>query len=371
MKPLYQRFTASNRKAHNLAARLFNAHQLRLSQQQPFDVIYRLEHLQVRYYPAVQKRYLEPLVFVAPLAIDMSIYDLLPYRSLVQYFSQHGFEVYLLDWGVINKSHHQLNFLSFIEQYLPQCIEQICQHAHSAQITLHGWSMAGLFAALYTSAQSQQSVKNLVVLGSPIDSHASGYIGKICQTLDRIIRSQPTLHKICYQEKIPSYLLQTSGILNSLAFKLVDPKGWFNAQKNLLLKLADRQSVREHATMGSFLNHMFDYPGGIVKDMLFQIWLKNALLSGKITLQDRQFDLKNIDCPLLVGAGQNDQIVSREAVYPLTYLTSSQDLSFQLIPGGHLGLMSSQQSAQQFWPFLLAWLQQRCTVNDSTENINC
>ncbi|MFX6213515.1 alpha/beta hydrolase, partial [Acinetobacter baumannii] len=42
-------------------------------------------------------------------------------------------------------------------------------------------------------------------------------------------------------------------------------------------------------------------------------------------------------------------------------LTSSQDVTFTLIPGGHLGLISSQASSQEFWPKLEAWLSERST----------
>ena len=61
----------------------------------------------------------------------------------------------------------------------------------------------------------------------------------------------------------------------------------------------------------------------------------------------------------LVGAGRNDQIVSAEAIQPLTELTSSQDVTFKLIPGGHLGLISSQTTANEFWPVMTSWLKQR------------
>lgn len=56
-----------------------------------------------------------------------------------------------------------------------------------------------------------------------------------------------------------------------------------------------------------------------------------------------------------------DQLVTTEAAKPLTQLTSSTDVTFTLIPGGHLGLMSSQRSADEFWPKLAQWLSERST----------
>ncbi len=50
---------------------------------------------------------------------------------------------YLLEWGKLNFQDRFLNFLSFIDDVIPHCIDQICQHADSRYISLHGWSMAG------------------------------------------------------------------------------------------------------------------------------------------------------------------------------------------------------------------------------------
>ena len=74
--------------------------------------------------------------------------------------------------------------------------------------------------------------------------------------------------------------------------------------------------------MGHFLNRMIDYPGGINEDMILNVWLQNPLKKGEIKLQNHYIELKNISCSLLVGAGRSDQIVSINAVKPLTKLTN-------------------------------------------------
>lgn len=366
MSALKRKIKQHQDKFHHLSKRLFNAKSLVLSQQSPYQVIAEFDHTRVRYYAAAERKYLEPIVFVAPLAINMAIYDLFPYRSLVKYFSQAGFEVYLIDWGHLDYQQHPLNFLNFIQDFMPQCIAQIQRHSKSDQISLHGWSMAGIFALLYTASQQPSCVKNLIVLGSPIDSYASGFIGHTIQKLNRVIMHSTKLKTTLYSGQLPTALMHTPGMLNALCFKLINPKSWYQGQKQLLLNLENIKQVQEHATLGNFLNHMIDYPGGIVQDMLFNISLQNPLKNGQIQFGNQTIELKNIHCPLLIGAGNNDQIVSAEAVQPLAYLTNSTDVRFTLIPGGHLGLMSSQKSAEQFWPLLKHWLQQRSSqVNKS------
>lgn len=92
-----------------------------------------------------------------------------------------------MDWGRLNFKDRHLNFLSFIEGFIPQAIQLVRAHSGSEQISLHGWSMAGIFVTLYTALNQPNYVKNLIVLGSPIDSYASGYIGKLYRAINNAI----------------------------------------------------------------------------------------------------------------------------------------------------------------------------------------
>ncbi|RKG33960.1 alpha/beta fold hydrolase [Acinetobacter tianfuensis] len=364
MLALKNKFKNQKIKLKHLSARVFNSQSLVLSQTTLYEIIERYKHCTVRYYASPNKQFKEPLVFTAPLAINMSIYDLYPYRSLVKHFQHSGFDVYLLEWNKLSYQDRHLNFMSFIDDALPHCINFICKHAKSEQVSLHGWSMAGIFVTLYTALHNNKDcrIKNLMVLGSPIDSYASGRVGKLFKNLNQLISQNKIVQKTLYQGQIPKHFIHTPGLINALGFKIMDPKGWFDSQKSFLLNLESPQSIYEHATMGQFLNNMIDYPGGINQDMVLNLWLQNPLKQGVIQLQDKVITLKNISCPLMVGAGSSDQIVTAEASKPLIELTNSKDVTFTLIPGGHLGLMSSQKSANTFWPKLTDWLTQRSTL---------
>lgn len=348
-------------KLKHLKKRLFTPASLVLSQSTPYQVIDQYKHTRIRYYAAAEKKYTEPLVFVAPLAVNMAIYDLFPYRSLVGHFQNAGFDVYLLDWGKLDYQHQELNFLSFIDDLIPQCLDKILKHAQVEQLSLHGWSMSGTFVTLYTARHQPKCVKNLMVMGSPIDSYASGRLGQLFKATYQFIRTKPKLHQYILNEKIPKKYIHTPGILNALGFKIIDPLGWLNSQKNLLSNLDKIESLQEHATMGDFLNKMIDYPGGINQDMVLHLWLQNPLRQGFIILQGQRIELKNIRCALMLGVGTRDQIVTEAAAKPLIELTSSTDITFTRIQGGHLGLMSNQNSANEFWPILTNWLVERST----------
>ena len=361
MARVMTKFQDRKSKLKNLTTRIFNGKSLVLSQSTPYEIIAEHNQTKVRFYAAAKKKFKEPLVFTAPLAINMAIYDLYPYRSLVKYFSEQGFDVYLIDWGKLNYSDRFLNFLNFVDESIPFCIDKIREHAKSDQISLHGWSMAGIFVLLYTAFKQPNYVKNLIVLASPIDSYASGGIGKLYKKINNLIIKSPKLKNTLYKGGLPKNLIHTTGLMNAIGFKVLDPKGWYEGHKQLLLNLDDKELLHEHATLGNFLNHMVDYPGGVNQDMLFNVWLQNPLKNGSIQLSNHKIELKNINCSMMIGAGKGDQMVTADSVKPLSELTNSQDVTFTLIPGGHLGLMSSQKSADDFWPTLAQWLELRST----------
>src|SRR5690606_16334828 len=207
MIQLKQNFQRQQKKLIHLSTRVFNASSLILSQKTPFEYIAGTEFCKIRYYASPEKKYKEPLVFIAPLAINMDIYDLYPYRSLVKHFQHSGFDVYLLEWGKLNYQDRFLNFLSFIDDVIPHCIDQICKHADSRYISLHGWSMAGVFVTLYTALHQPEHVKNLMVMGAPIDSYASGRIGKLFQKTNRLLSRSKNLQDKVYTGKIPKHFI--------------------------------------------------------------------------------------------------------------------------------------------------------------------
>lgn len=345
-------------KLKHLSARVFQSERLLLSQRTPFEVIAEYKQHRVRYYAAPKRLYREPMVIVPPLAINMSIYDLYPYRSFIQHLTGQGFDVYLVDWGTLTLKDRHLNFLSFIQKRIPLFVDQIREHSGSDQISLHGWSMAGIFVLLYSAHNQPNHVKNLMVMGSPIDAYASGSIGKLYQQLHKFFSRRPRVQQRLYYN-MPKAVIHSTGFMNALGFKLLDPKGWIDGHLQLLQNLGNFKSVREHATLGDFLNNMIDYPGGINQDMLFNVWMQNPLKTGEINVHGKIIKLDRINCSLLVGAGKNDQLVTQDAARPLIHLTQSKDVEFVEIPGGHLGMISSQGSADQFWPKLTQWLAER------------
>jgi polyhydroxyalkanoate synthase len=360
MLPALREFARSPR-VQNARDRVFRAQSLVQAGKTPFETIHDDGLARLRYYPplvGIPTRHRVPLVIVAPLAINMLVYDLFENRSFIRYLLSQGFAVYLIDWGRPTRQHANRNFHSYILNAMPNMLAHARAHSGQQQLTLHGWSMAGIFTLLYAAYSQDPDLKNLIILGSPIDAHASGAIGRNYRLAGQFWRwAEPRIG--WHPRRLPAKLLHSSGWSNALGFKLLDPIGTLKGHINMIKQLDDRQAVESHATLGAFLNHMVDYPGGVNRDMLLKIWLDNPLKRGEFKLGGKTVYLKDIHAALLAGAGRGDNLVTASSVRPLTRLVGSEDVTFATISGGHVGLIGSQGAADEFWPMLADWLAQR------------
>ena len=163
----------------NARDRLLTAAQLSRAGRTPYTVIHRDDLVQVRHYARHNGAATTPLVLVAPLAVNMLIYDLFPERSLVQYLTAAGRDVYLIDWGRPSRRHNHYDLACYVLDLLPPCLAAVRQHAGQKALDLHGWSMGGHFILCYAGLGRDADLRRLVILGTSIDSHASGTLGQI------------------------------------------------------------------------------------------------------------------------------------------------------------------------------------------------
>ena len=363
----------ARRILNNANDRIFRARDLVLAEQTPYEVIYSNDLVKLRHYlPITQNEVMVdgvpmtvnknthkvPLVIVPPLAVNMLIYDLFPERSLVKYFVAQGFDVYLIDWGMPTRKHTHYNLNTYVSEFMPEFLAKVREHSGQQQLSLHGWSMGGIFTLCYTALTHDPDIRNLVILGTPINSHASGAIGKVYQAIER--RAEWVRKNTGFRiHNLNPQWLHTPGWANVVGFKMTNPMGSLMGYWELVVKLADRQFVVNHATTSAFLDKMVAYPGGIVQDMMVRIWIDNELAKGYMQLGKNEARLADIQCALWAGAGKSDNMVTKAAVETLMDHVSSSDKEFVVVAGGHMGILSGSKAPSDVWPKVADWLAAR------------
>lgn len=371
---VYKRTRPWRHRLNNGRARLFEAQQLSQAEQTPYQTLFDDGLVKLRYYPPLtesaiplsdgtvvpvsQTTQRTPLVLVAPLAVNMLIYDLFPQRSLVRYLRARGFELYMVDWGRPGRYHNHLSLSSYFADYLPKLLVHVRQHSGEQKLSLHGWSFGGLFSLCYTALGNDPDIRNLVLIGAPTDYHRNGALGGQYRALSRRakwIRKRTGLRI----HDIPADLLRSPGWINSLAFKLTNPIGSLQGYWSLMKNLHDRDFVASHATNGAFLDDMVAYPGGVIQDIIRYLWTDNVVAHGQLPMEGTDGHLNQVTANVLNITGANDPIVTPECSQAMKPLIRSKDKTFLTIDGGHMGILGSAAAQKQSWGRIVDWLIER------------
>jgi polyhydroxyalkanoate synthase len=346
--------------------RLFKSESMVRAGLQPFEIIHQSGIHSVRHYlplteesitvgdetlPVTKKRNKIPLVLIAPLAVNMFVYDLLPERSFVRYLMAQGFDVYLIDWGKPTRKQAGLTLENYIKEFLPACLNAVREHSGSKKLNLQGWSMGGGMALAYTALFKDENINKIVTYGTPIDGHANGAMGQQYKRLAHLLKSA----RINFR-KVPAKLLYTPGWANVIGFKLLDPVGSLKGYWNLISQLHDREFVAQHANQAAFIDSLEAYPGGALRDWFASIWLENETANGHFKVGKAVANFKEIACPVLGIAGKTDNLANVACCKPITKVVGSEKSEFFIGPGGHIGIMSGKESPNTIWAKTVSWL---------------
>lgn len=350
---------------------LFRRDQLVKSGQTEYEVIYQGDLMSVRHYelrgetaieladgsamPIRRTKHPTPLVLIPPLGVTTETFDLMPDRSLVRFMAAAGFDTYLIDWGEPTRRHAKLGVKEYADVMMNKAISEICAHSGSQQVSLMGWCMGGLLALLHAGIRTDQTVRNIVTVASPIDMRSGGIVAGVAQAVNtpaKLIRKYTDFRL----HKVDPKFMQAPSWATTLVFKLTDPIGSVTTYWDLLMNLWDREFVESHTTTSNYLNNMLIYPAAIVQDFLVQGAVDNKLAVGEFRLGKKISRFANIDVPLLAFAGETDVLVGPATARKIMELVASTDKQFVVAPGGHMGVILGSKAQKAVWADTATWL---------------
>src|SRR5579872_6311943 len=135
----------------------------------PSEVVYEEDRLKLLHYVSdTAPRHRTPLVFVFALVNRPYILDLKEGRSVVSHFVKAGFDTYLIDWGAPTHADRHLTLDDYVNGYMANVVDFICERTGAPQVSILGYCMGGTMSAMFT-ALHQEKVKNLMLLAAGID----------------------------------------------------------------------------------------------------------------------------------------------------------------------------------------------------------
>jgi polyhydroxyalkanoate synthase len=102
---------------------------------------------------------------------------------------------------------------------------------------------------------------------------------------------------------------------------------------------------------------MVAYRGRTFGQLFHRLLTGNSLAEGTFEVHGRTVSLADVAVPVLVLCGANDAIAPMGAVKAaVPLLTGSREVRFEIVPGGHLGMLTGRAARTSTWPVIEAWV---------------
>ena len=315
----------------------------------PYEVIWKRGKVRLlRYGERDQIKYRTPYLIVPWLGISRPyVLDLLPGNSMIEYLTNQGHDVFLLDWGEIAAEDKDLGFEQAVFNLLPRAVDRALEAVNGQKITLNGICLGGTLSATYLATHPDAPVENFVAIVAPINFEEGGMFRV---WLDE--RYFPADLIVEHYGVLPANLM-------GAGFKMLRPTLDAQALSGLWANVNRPGYVDNYKAMNRWASDFIGMPGRFFGQLSKQMYGKNQLVNGEFVLNGRRVDLSQIRQPLLCVAASQDFIVPAPAARGLMDVVSSEDKEFMELPGGHISVFSGRQANQTLWPKIDEWVAAR------------
>ncbi|MDO9458187.1 alpha/beta fold hydrolase [Nocardioides sp.] len=311
----------------------------------------------------------DPVLLVTPLAAPATCYDLRRGCSLVEHFVDAGRPTYLVEYGEVSFKDRNLGMEHWIEEVVPTAIREASAHAGGRPVHVVGWSLGGIFSLLAAAADADLPIASLTAVGSPIDVSQVPLVAPLRPLLNWANGRGPITRGYQALGGAPKPLVKWAFQLTSFQKLVTKPVA-------KATRYDDTEFLAQMEAVDRFTAGMIAYPGRTFGQLYHRFVKGNALVAGTFDLGDvtgepeaagRTVSFADIDVPVLVLAGATDGIApvaSVKAVVPL--LTGSPEVRFEIVPGGHLGMLTGRAARTSTWAVLDEWVSQWSTDPSDT-----
>jgi polyhydroxyalkanoate synthase subunit PhaC len=296
----------------------------------------------------------DPVLLVTPLAAPSSCYDLRRGCSLVEHFVTEGRPTYLVEYGEVSFRDRNLGMEHWVDEVVPTAIREVSKHAGGRPVHVIGWSLGGIFSLLTLAdhKSGELPVASLTVVGSPIDVTQVPLLAPFRPLLNFVNGRGPITKGYQMLGGAPKPLVKWAFQLTAFQKLVTKPLA-------LATHIDDREFLAQVEAVDHFTANMIAYPGRTFGQLYHRFAKGNQLVGGRFELDDRTIDLAAIDVPVLVFAGSTDGIApvgAVRAVVPL--LTGAPEVRFEIVPGGHLGMLTGRAARRTTWLVMDEWITQ-------------
>ena len=324
----------------------------------PKELIFRQDKVSLyRYRPLDGVEYKTgPVLIVYGLIGRYTMIDLQEDRSLVRNLLSRGVDLYVVDWGHPTRADQNLTLDDYVNWYLADCVEHICDRVGHEGISILGICEGGVFSTLY-AVQNSERVKNLILTITPIDFHGDqrdpndshGFLNVWTRNLeDSDIR------------KLVDIFGNLPGELTASIFQMMTPvRTLTKYNRDLMAVISNDDSLLNFLRMEKWLADRPDHPGAAALQWLIELYKENRLINGTLELSGKPARLEALTMPVLNIYAEHDHIIPPPCSTRLRNFVGTDDYTELALPGGHVGVYVSRKCQGILGNTLFEWLIER------------
>lgn len=312
----------------------------------PRKVVYQRGSMKLYHFEPPVRRFETPILFVYSLINRYYILDFLPGRSLIEFMTQQGYDVYAIDWGTPGPVERDLTWHDMLGGLVKAAERWVLKISGADKLTLYGYCMGGTMALAY-AALYPEKVRNFVAQATPVDFHEGG-----------IFRTWTDPEYFDVDAMVDAYGNVPIDLMES-GFSMMAPVQRISKWFEVFRRLSDKDFVTTFLAMEHWAADNVPFPGEVYRQYIKDCYQENNFYKGKMVVGGRRVDLGQIKCPLLVLTAENDTIAPPKSSEALLGVVGATDKTLLRFPVGHIGLSTSSKGPKQIWPKVSGWLAER------------
>ncbi len=321
--------------------------------QTPKQLIWTLNKAKLyRYTPVLpeEKRHRIPLLLVFAIMNRPYVLDLRPGHSFVEYMINHGFDVYLLDWGIPGPEDQNVSYDDYSLEYLPRVVRKLKSVTGSSEFSMLGWCLGALITTLYASLRPDDGLKNLILLTAPLD-----FDDKTAGGFTRWV-SHPSFDP----DKLTEAFGNVPGEMIDAGAKMLKPvENFIGTYTGLWDNIEKPSRVEAWHAMNTWVRDIIPMSGAAYRQLINEFYKENRLMEGTLSIRGEPVALSNLKANLLNVIAEADHITPPCQSERVMDLVGSQDKDLYRVNGGHIGIMAGRGAEKTTWPHIDEWLTTR------------
>ncbi len=282
-----------------------------------------------------------PLFIIPSMINRYYVLDLLPGKSLIEYFLDRGIDVYLLDWGVPLDEDNWLSFEELITHRLDYFVDLALSDSKKSKINLFGHCLGGTLSAIY-SVLFQEKINGTLLLTAPIDFEHGGKLGYwVNQGFNPENVTKAYGH-------MPWWVLQSS-------FQMLKPMLPWQKLEKIVKEFKNPEFMKNFWALEVWSQDNVSFPGRCFVTIIDELYKKNALAKGLLKVGSQPVLLGQLKGPVLNIAATDDHIVLFNSTLQNYHLDNGAELESISAQGGHISALLGSRAQKTLWPQLIEW----------------